>query len=387
MAKDFLYCEETDTHIYSNDVVTITTHPESTWLAKKGWYKLGTAQKNGWYFVSIKDRTILPIDLVNINDIVKDNIAVSELHPTLKDIDTPNPVNDYIVIPGTNIRLYDGDIVKLSNSPKLKWIIHLGWFVYSGSQNFGWYLSGIKTGEVLPVSVIDLTTCTLVTVKTQGSEIYDGKVVNYTRPFTLSDAIILNKTFITVDTIEQRDNIDKKYLANGRLVRVNNVSGAPIYYAWNSETESWDAADFGGSPELIGSTSNPIILSGLESGLYRVKGTYMISEKYGATVLTPVDHLVFVNQGTPTEIKVITESEITDYQLDDTGDVFFVNNYATYKYLEDNYATHQYVEDKATEVVESEIAELLSTFSDRVVDVLNDVLGSISETYINNLFN
>ena len=35
----------------------------------------------------------------------------SEYRPTLQDIDTKKPEVNYIVVPGTNIRLYDGDIV------------------------------------------------------------------------------------------------------------------------------------------------------------------------------------------------------------------------------------------------------------------------------------
>lgn len=483
MARDFLYCEETDTKIYSNDVVTITTYPDTTWLVKQGWYKLGSAQKNGWYFVSITDKTILPIDLVDIKDVVKDptraisgeghssapetpseattsaeylevsdakvfnndtviissrpdtkyiakygwftsdgqkqqgwyflsvddrsilplkdvdlaevtkdiiKITISELRPTLKDMDTPNPVNNYLVIPGTNIRLYDGDIIKISNKPRLKWVVHLGWFIYQEVQNFGWYFESIKNGEILPASIIDLTLCTLVTSKTQGSETYDGKVVNYTRPFTVADAVTLNRTFITLETIEQRDNLDKKKLVNGRLVRVNDVGGVPAYYSWNAETESWEKVDFGGGgeggiPEVVGTTAHPVILSQLEPGLYRVKGTYKISPTYEMITMTAIDHIAFVSDDDDTQIKVITDSYLTDYEVTD-GDVTFVNNYATYRYLEDNYATKIYVDNKIA-VIEAEISELITTFRDKVLEILNDVLGSISETYINNLFN
>ena len=67
--KPFLYCEETDTKIYANDVVTISTHPETKWIVKNGWYSVVDSQKNGWHFISIEDRSILSIDQIDIKDI------------------------------------------------------------------------------------------------------------------------------------------------------------------------------------------------------------------------------------------------------------------------------------------------------------------------------
>lgn len=392
MAKDYLYCEATDTKIYSNDVVTISSYPDVKFIAKNGWYKLGTAQKNGWYFINIATRSIIPIDDVNIEEITKDiEQGTSELRPTLKDIDTQIAENNFIVIPGTNVRLYDGDIVKISTKPRVKWIVHLGWYIYQDAQNFGWYFVSIKDGEIAPVSIIDLTLCTLVTTKTQGSGIEDGKVINYTRPFTLEDAQTLNRTFISLDTIEQRDNIDPKHLVNGRIVRVNNVGGTSAYYIWNSSTNEWDVfEDFSikGIPEVIGTNENPIILSELEPGLYRVKGVYKISPDYEMITFATIDHLAFVNEDDNVDIKVITDSSITDYIVE--GDaVTFVNNYATYQYLQDNYASKEYVDGKVA-VLEAEISEIISTFRDKVIEIvyecLNDSLDNIHEDYINNLF-
>ena len=486
MARDFLYCEETDTKLYANDVVTISTYPDITWIVKQGWYRLGTAQKHGWYFISLTDKTILPIDLVDIKNVVKDSyrpaskasstsnpeitsesteeknyletpetkifnndtviiashpeakfiskygwftvddqkqsgwyfvsledrsiiplknielsditkeqvqVTISEFRPTLKDMDTPNPVNDYLVIPGTNIRLYDSDIVKISGKPRIKWVVHTGWYIYEGNQNFGWYFVSIKDGTILPASIIDLTLCTLVTTKTQGSERYDGKVVNYTRPFTLEDAETLNRAFITVETLEQRDNLDNKKLVNGRLVRVNDVGGVATYYRWDAETKSWVKEDFGGGssggiPEVVGTTKHPIILSELEPGLYRVIGTYKISHTYTMITLTGIHHLAFVSEDDNPNIKVITDSDITDYVVTD-GDVTFSSEYATKDYVADNYVTKQYVDNKIA-VIEAQISEIISEFHDKVLEIVNerleDALNDISESYINSLF-
>jgi len=257
----------------------------------------------------------------------------------------------YIVIPGTNIRLYDGDIVKISNRPKIKWVVHYGWFAYQGAQSYGWYLVCDEINELLPAYIIDLTLCTLVSVRTVGSELCDGKEIEYTEPFTPADLETLNRTFISVETLEQRDNIDPKTLINGRMVRVNFVEGFPKYYAWNSDNAAWDEVTDGseGIPESIGTVQNPIILSKLAEGLCRVKGVYLVSPTSDVTTQTNIDHLVFVsNSQGITLIKVVTESTILDYQV--------VDNHET---LTDKYAYKSYV-DLQISTLEQQISEIIS---------------------------
>lgn len=385
--SDYIEIPDTDIKLYPNDVITYNS---DTWVLKKGWYKIGTAQKNGWYIINISNRAILPIEDIDLTKVTKEEEqGTSELRPTLQDIDTTPAESKFIVIPGTDIRLYDGDIVKISNKPRVKWIVHTGWYIYNEVQNFGWYFVSIKNGEVLPVNAVDLTLCTLETLKVQGSEKTDGKVVNYTRPFTLADAEILNRSFITLDTLEQRDNLDKKKIINGKMVRVNNPEGPANYYAWNAEKQTWDFLEVFGIPELTGTTTNPIILSELEPSLYRVKGTYKISPTHPTTYLTPIDHLAFVSGDDEINIKVITEHNITDYIVEG-DDVTFINNYATVQYVEQHYATKVYVDNKIA-VLEGQISEIISEFPEKVraivYEVLDIALNGIEEEYIDNLFN
>lgn len=368
MSRNFLYCESTDTKIYSNDVVTISSYPEIKWIAKQGWYKIGTAQKNGWYFISIADKTIIPADQVDLETVSKDiEQGTSEYRPTLKDVDTTPAEVNYIVIPGTNIRLYDSDIIKISNKPGIKWIVHSGWFIYEGVQNFGWYFESIKDGSILPVSVVDLTLCILVTTKTQGSERYDGKVVNYTRPFTDADAELLNRTFITLDTLEQRDNLDPSKIVNGRVVRVNDVYGEVAYYCWNTSTKEWEVVDWGGGiPKLIGESDNPIILSEVDPGLYRVIGYYKVTPDSDLTA-SPIDHLAFISGVNPTAIKIITEGSIDDYIVNG-GEVEIYNTYATQSYVDDK------------------ISVIISELPDMVANVVGEIMIPIPESFIRSLF-
>lgn len=176
-------------------------------------------------------------------------------------------VANYIVIPKTNIRLYDGDEVTISNRPHIKWYVHKGWYDKYGVKAFGWYLISDKE-ETLPVETIDLTLCSLVTKKVEGSIYSDGAETTYSSVYTDYDAQMLNSSFISVDTIEQRDNLDKSKLTNGKIVRVNDYGGTSRYYAWNATTTQWDDVDFGGgggSDIFYGTTeywnSQPTIIS------------------------------------------------------------------------------------------------------------------------------
>ena len=315
-------------------------------------------QHRGWYFLSVEDRVVIPISDIDLNKVTKPiTLGASEYRPTLQDMDSNPPELNYIVIPDTNIRLYDSDIVKISNKPRVKWVVHSGWYIYQGVQNFGWYFVSIKNGEILPVSVVDLTLVSLATTKTQGSNKYDGKVVNYTRPFTEYDAEILDRTFITVETVEQRNNLDPRRLVNGRIVRVNDVGGVAVYYAYNEANNDWDKIDDGGGggsgiPEVIGTLEHPIIISGLEKGLYRVKGVYLISPTSDHTVTTSIDHLAFVaGTGTDVDVKIITDTNITDYIVT-RGYITFSNEYATTQYV-----------DQQISVVETQISEIISELS------------------------
>ena len=366
-----------------NDIVTISDYPNTSWVFKLGWYEIGTARKKGYYFIDISSRMVLPVEDVNLSHIEKEvEQGTSEYRPTLLDMDTEPAKVEFIVIPGTDIRLYDSDIVKLSNRPRTKWVVHLGWYTYQGVQSFGWYFVSINKGEILPVSVVDLSLCTLETIKTQGSELYDGRVTNFTRPFTPADAEVLNRTFITVETNTQRDNLDKSKLVNGRLVRVNNVGGVVNYYAWNAETQIWDKVDFSGGgsgsgiPEIIGTNTQPIVLSELEPGLYRVRGVYRISPTYEPAITTPIDHITFVNDSGEEEvqIKIITEDTIKDYIVDRVT-VIFVNEYATKPYVDDK-----------IERLEQQISEIISELPDIIDARIAEMVNPIPQSFVRGLF-
>lgn len=51
--------------------------------------------------------------------------------------------------------------------------------------------------------------------------------------------------FISVDSLEDRDNIPRSQLADGKVVRVKDVDGKITYYSWDNENCTWVLEVFG----------------------------------------------------------------------------------------------------------------------------------------------
>lgn len=315
--QNFLYCAATAIKFYANDVIQISTCPDTKFILRVGWYHISNAQKWGWYLINIADKSVIPIESVDLATLTKvPEHGGAESPAIILDMDAESAKSGFIVIPGTNIRLYDSDIIKISNYPHTLWVVHMGWYVYNGAQNFGWYVESLESGEILPIAVINLTLCTLVSVKTQGSEMYDGKVVNYTKPFTEADATILNRTFLTLDTIKQRDNLDNQKLVDGRLVRINNVGGESRYYAWDANTHTWDLIDFGGD----GAPTKTVYLTetmGTSSDPYYMR--YSIYQGGEGSASTPDPAELLANIDIPKDM-VVESGSVVEIFFDDSDD-------------------------------------------------------------------
>lgn len=81
-------------------------------------------------------------------------------------------------------------------------------------------------------------------------------VVFHSNPFHLNiessvgkDADVILKPganlFIVVDTLEDRDNIPRSQLADGKVVKVNDVDGEITYYSWDNTNATWVLEVFG----------------------------------------------------------------------------------------------------------------------------------------------
>lgn len=152
-----------------------------------------------------------------------------------------------LIVPGTSIVLHDGSIVILNRFPGTKWVVHNGWYNYMGQQYMGWYFCSIPSQTILPVSDDDLLMLTVVS---------DGECPCPPQlpmpphpfpdvPFTPQQAFELDRAWISVETIAQRDQLNKRLLPNGKIVRVNNIGGQAEYYIWNQVTQTWEDETFG----------------------------------------------------------------------------------------------------------------------------------------------
>lgn len=169
----------------------------------------------------------------------------------------------YIIIPGTQQRVYEGSVVMLHRLPNLRWILHNGYYSYNGRKQKGWYFSSIPSDTTMPVFNEDLVAMTVI----DGSAPVPpgpcppgpfppgpippgpGPVppAPIPIPFTPRDKAQLDSAMITVDDIAERDKLSGSYLPDGKIVRVNDSDGKGTieYYSWNSETSSWDEASLG----------------------------------------------------------------------------------------------------------------------------------------------
>lgn len=152
----------------------------------------------------------------------------------------------YLVIPSTRKKVYEGDVIQLSRLPDSKWICEFGWYSYYNYQYSGWYLTGIPDGEVLPLNDEDLDEITVVSSKySQG-----GCDCHHPQPSPgpgpKPPGPNIDRSWVTVDTIAQRDRLSQKPLPDGKIVRVNRTTneGDPKYFIWNVITEKWDNFSF-----------------------------------------------------------------------------------------------------------------------------------------------
>lgn len=165
-----------------------------------------------------------------------------------------------LVVPGTNITVTDGSVVMLSRFPGKKWVAHYGWYKYAGQQMMGWYFCSIPENTVVPVNDQDLSTLTVISSGSNCACPVPGPAPTPTpRPyppcpdpedhnqFSDQDKWELDRAFITVNTIAERDALNDRLLPDGKLVRVNNDGDSPAYFRWNQVLQIWEEEFFGAS--------------------------------------------------------------------------------------------------------------------------------------------
>ena len=165
---------------------------------------------------------------------------------------------DYIETP-SGLRLTDGCIVMLARFGSTKWVVHNGWYTYMGQQYSGWYFASIPAQTIIPVNEEDLR---LVTLVSGGDSSYcpcppgpgpgpcppcppgpgPGPGPQPIPPNMMWE---LDRAWISVETIAQRDKLNTRLIPNGKIVRVNNVMGVAKYYIYNQVLQAWEEEHFG----------------------------------------------------------------------------------------------------------------------------------------------
>ena len=63
---------------------------------------------------------------------------------------------EYVIIPGTGQKVYEGSVVMLYRLPNLRWILHYGYYSHNAKKQQGWYFSSIPSDTTMPVFNEDL---------------------------------------------------------------------------------------------------------------------------------------------------------------------------------------------------------------------------------------
>ena len=181
---------------------------------------------------------------------------------------------------------------------------------------------------------------------------------------------------------------------------VNQKNGKFIVTPLWEHSEPIDYDTLGNRPivNLVGTLDEPIMVSELDDGIYRIKGQYKISDLEKTIYLSASDILMTVSKNNQNiEIKKITSDNITDYII--TNSDISKNTYVTEQYLKDNnYTTTSYVDTKieALEVsikedmrgyVQEAITEVFGEELDkRIDDRIDEKIVPMSDSQIRNLF-
>lgn len=201
---------------------------------------------------------------------------------------------NYLKVPDSDIKLTDGSVVMLARFPGTKWVVHYGWYDYSGRRGMGWYFASIPAQTVIPVTAQDLQ---LIVLVDQGSKypeppappcpcpprpgpgprpgpwppvppvppepgpdsgLYPAPPDPPSPPgdprayFSKNDQFLLDAAFITLPSMKYRDALPTVCnIPDGKIVRINSVDGVTRYYAWNAPDQRWDEKFFENNAEKL----------------------------------------------------------------------------------------------------------------------------------------
>ena len=146
--------------------------------------------------------------------------------------------NSYFIIPDTGTIVYNGDTVMLSEYPGILAIAAYGWYKHNQSSEMGWHFVLLTNKEVVPSADVNLSLLTVVSSNPNKPD-HPCPVPPPFLPSKFED-----RTFITLDSIAQRDKLLTTFMPNGRIVRINDIgNGQPGYFQWGTMSQTWSEWD------------------------------------------------------------------------------------------------------------------------------------------------
>lgn len=174
---------------------------------------------------------------------------------------------NYIQIPGSNTKLYEGNVVTIETYPGTKWVVQNGWYIYKGLQKNGWYFCSIDTQTTLPATNDVLLNVSVVS-GSNGCCQPDSSCGCHRPPPPCPPppcpphqldphSFQVEHAFITVDTEAERDYLlANSLIPNGKVVKVNQTSSGTKYFTWNQVASKWEEETFGITPDKYVTTES-----------------------------------------------------------------------------------------------------------------------------------
>lgn len=153
-------------------------------------------------------------------------------------------------------QVFDGAIIKLGAS-ETTYVLHYGRYTYRSLPKDGWYIQALGSNRKIPfedymVKTMDVLNdgSDIVVSESQAHHQCNHDCCNHTHcsdcnevPFTAECRYLLDRSWITVDTLTERDSLPQGIVSTGRIVQVNkDEGGKPHYYRNNGVT--WEEVDF-----------------------------------------------------------------------------------------------------------------------------------------------
>ena len=170
----------------------------------------------------------------------------------------------------------------------------------------------------------------------------------------------------------------------------------------SDSTSKIDYDSLGNKPidSLNGTLDNPVTISELDSGIYKVKGQYKVCSEDTTTYLSTNDNIFIVgkNEDSTISIKKITSLEITDYKISE-NQIESQTTIPTKEWIkEQGYATETYVNEKIAALdfitkdeVQQYVTQVINAGLDSIIDEkidtkLNESFAQVKDSDINTLF-